>query len=219
VLLVRPRAHARIPSQGRALQESVRLLRANPRLLVLLGIVTVVGFAADPVNTLAPAFAHAFGHADTRAGMIIGVFGAGAVVSAFFVSGRPARSDARAAARLVTMAAGLVGFALLPTFGWALPVLFIGGLGYLAASTSATAHLQLSVAEHERGRVMALWNVAFLGLRPFGSLADGAIASGFGVRAAGVALEVPALACALFLLARGRRTTLGEGPARAEQAS
>jgi MFS family permease len=217
VLLVRPRPHVRIPSQGRALQESVRLIRANPRLLVLLAIVTVVGFAADPVNTLAPAFAHAFGHADTRAGVIIGVFGAGAVVSAFVVSGRPARSDARAAARLVTMAAGLVGFALLPSLAWALPVLFIGGLGYLAASTSATAHLQLSVAEHERGRVMALWNVAFLGLRPVGSLADGAIASGFGVRAAGVALEVPALVCALLLLSRGRRTRLRGDPAGADQ--
>jgi hypothetical protein len=30
-----------------------------------------VGFASDPVNTLAPAFAHAFGRRDTVAGFII----------------------------------------------------------------------------------------------------------------------------------------------------
>jgi MFS family permease len=213
VLVVRPRPHQRIVAGG-AVRESVRLVRANPRLLVLLGIVAVVGFAADPINTLAPAFAHAFGHPDTTAGLIIGVFGAGAVTGAFLLSGRPARTDARAAARLAAMCAGVAGFALLPGLGWALPVLFVGGLGYLAANTSATAHLQLSVAEHERGRVMALWNVAFLGLRPVASLTDGAIASGFGVRAAGVALQVPALACALFLVARGR---LGEDRARADQ--
>ena len=57
----------------------------------------------------------------------------------------------------------------------------------------------MSVEEHERGRAMALWNVAFLGLRPLASLTDGAIATGFGVRAAGVALQVPALAVALLL--------------------
>jgi hypothetical protein len=52
----------------------------------------------------------------------------------------------------VTVVVGLVGFSLLPSLGWALPLLFVGGLGYLASNTSATAHLQLSVAEHERGR-------------------------------------------------------------------
>ena len=43
---------------------------------------------------------------------------------------------------------------------------------------------------------MALWSVAFLGLRPLASLIDGAIAGAFGVRAAGVTLAVPALAAA-----------------------
>jgi sugar phosphate permease len=62
--------------------------------------------------------------------------------------------------------------------------------------------LQLGVAENQRGRIMALWSIALLGLRPFASLVDGAIAASFGVRAAGVALSIPALAAAL--LARWR---------------
>ena len=41
--------------------------------------------------------------------------------------------------------------------------------------------------------------LAFLGLRPFASLLDGAIASAFGVRAAGVVLSLPALVAALLL--------------------
>jgi hypothetical protein len=65
----------------------------------------------------------------------------------------------------------------------------------------ATSQLQLSVAEDERGRVMALWNVAFLGLRPLASLVDGALASGLGVRTAGVALQLPALTTALVIFA------------------
>src|SRR5205085_8233914 len=74
--------------------------------------------------------------------------------------------------------------------------LFFAGFGYLASNTSATARLQLDVAESQRGRIMALWSVAFLGLRPVASLLDGTIAGAFGVRAAGVCLAIPALAAA-----------------------
>jgi MFS family permease len=199
MLMVKPRAQARSTST-RALRDSIRLVRENPRLLVFLGIVAVVGIAADPINTLGPAFAHAFGQPDTRAGLIIGIFGAGAVCAALVLTGRNAGSDRRAAITLASMATGLAVFSVLPSLAWALPLLFIGGLGYLASNTSATSQLQLSVAEHERGRVMALWNVAFLGLRPVASLTDGAIASGFGVRAAGVTMQIPALAAAVLLV-------------------
>jgi hypothetical protein len=56
---------------------------------------------------------------------------------------------------------------------------------------------------------MALWSVAFLGLRPVASLADGGIAGAFGVRTAGVSLAVPAflIAAALYFL-RSRHTAL-----------
>ena len=82
--------------------------------------------------------------------------------------------------------------------------LALAGFGYLASNTSATSRLQLEVAEHQRGRIMALWSVAFLGLRPLASLADGAIAGAFGVRTAGVALAFPALAvaAAIYFLQR-----------------
>ena len=204
VLLVHPRPVPRGGSSG-AVAGGIRLVQANPRLLVFLGIVAVVGWASDPINTLAPAFAHAFGHPDTWAGLIIGVFGAGAVTTAFLISGRNAGSNRRAVVTLTMLAACLAAFSLLPNLTWALPVLFLGGVAYLASNTSATVQLQLSVEEHERGRVMALWNIAFLGLRPFASLADGGIASAFGVRAAGVALTVPALLAALLLAASLRR--------------
>jgi hypothetical protein len=54
--------------------------------------------------------------------------------------------------------------------------LFVAGFGYLALNTHATSRLQLEVEERQRGRIMALWSIAFLGLRPFVSLGDGVIA-------------------------------------------
>jgi len=56
------------------------------------------------------------------------------------------------------------------------------------------------VTESQRGRIMALWGVAFLGLRPLASLLDGAIAAVWGVRVAGVVLALPALAGAAVIL-------------------
>jgi hypothetical protein len=52
---------------------------------------------------------------------------------------------------------------------------------------------------------MALWSIAFLGLRPFASLLDGAIASATSVHVAGIVLTVPALLAVGLLLWRERR--------------
>jgi MFS family permease len=214
VLAVRPRAVR--PSASAPLRESVRLLRREPRLAGLLVIVMLVGVAADPINTLAPAFAEAFGRPDTHAGYVIGVFGAGAVAAALVLAGRVTGSRQRLARTLAALGAGVVVFAVTPWLPLALPVLFLAGFGYLATGTAVTARLQLGVEESQRGRIMALWTVAFLGVRPFASLVDGAIAGAFGVRVSGVVLALPALAAAAALLvavrpSRGGRTASGAG--------
>jgi MFS family permease len=205
VVLVQPAAR-QLAGRGEArLRESLRLVRDQPRLLAFLLIVTAVGFASDPVNTEAPAFAHVFGRPDTDAGYLIGAFGAGAVAAAFLLAGRVAGSRRRMFTTLVVLGAGVLGFSLSPWLPVAYVFLALAGFGYLASNTSATSRLQLDVAEHQRGRIMALWSVAFLGLRPIASLTDGAIAGAFGVRPAGVVLAVPALLAALAILEVERR--------------
>jgi MFS family permease len=205
VSLVRPTAR-RLASRGEArLRESLRLVREQPRLLAFLLIVTAVGFASDPVNTEAPAFAHAFGRPDTDSGYLIATFGAGAVAAAFLVAGRVAGSSRRMLTTLLLLVAGVIGFSLVTSLWLAYPFLAVAGFGYLASNTSATSRLQLDVAPDQRGRIMALWSVAFLGLRPIASLTDGAIAGAFGVRPAGVVLAVPALLAALAILEVERR--------------
>ena len=96
--------------------------------------------------------------------------------------------------------------------------LFIGGFGYLASNTAATTRLQLGVAEWQRGRIMALWSIAFLGMRPLASLVDGVIADLVGVRVAGVVLALPALAGAAAIALIGRRRDHRELTARHEAA-
>jgi MFS family permease len=205
LLSIHPAAQRLASREDSRLRESLRLVRRESRLAVLLLIVMAVGFASDPVNTLSPAWAHAFGRRDTVAGFVVGVFGAGAVVAAFVVAGRVAGSRRRMVGTLLLLSGGMTAFALSPWLPLGFLFLFVAGFGYLASNTHATARLQLEVEERQRGRIMALWSIAFLGLRPVASLADGAIASATGVRSAGVVLSLPALAAAALVWRRSRR--------------
>ena len=123
------------------------------------------------------------------------------------------------AVTLTLLGGGIALFSVTPWLPLGLVFVAIGGFGYLASNTAATTRLQLGVEERQRGRIMALWTIAFLGLRPLASLADGAIASLAGVRVAGVVLALPALAAALYLLSpRGpgaRRNARASARARA----
>jgi MFS family permease len=208
LLVVHP-APRRLARRGEArLRDSLRLVRNQPRLLAFLLIVAAVGFASDPVNTESPAFANAFGRPDFDAGFFIDAFGIGAVAAAFLIAGRVTGSRRRMLVTLMLVGGGMVAFSLVPWLPLAYVFLVLAGFGYLATNTAATSRLQLDVADDQRGRIMALWSVAFLGLRPFASLLDGAIAGTFGVRTAGVVLALPVLAIAIviYFLHRHDRT-------------
>jgi MFS family permease len=204
--IVEPRPTARARRGEARLRQSLALVRRTPRLLVFLLIVTAVGFASDPINTLAPAFAREFGYHDTVAGLIIGAFGFGAVSAAFLLAGRVAGTRRRMVATLTVLGLGVIGFSISPWLALGFLFLWLAGFGYLASNTHATTRLQLEVEESQRGRIMALWSVAFLGLRPVASLVDGAIAGAFGVRVAGVCLALPALAMAAVVALRAAKS-------------
>ena len=52
---------------------------------------------------------------------------------------------------------------------------------------------------------MAIWSVAFIGIRPLASLADGAIAAWWGVGPATLVMATPAAVAVFVSLALGRR--------------
>jgi MFS family permease len=214
VLVVQPAERVRASRADTRLRESLRLVRGQPELLALLLIVTAVGFASDPVNTEAPAFAHAFGRPIADAGFLIGAFGAGAVAAALFLAGRVTGSRRRMVLTLLMLGGGMVAFSLVEWLPVGFVLLGVAGFGYLASNASATSRLQLGVEERHRGRIMALWSVAFLGLRPAASLLDGALAGAFGVRTAGVVLALPAFACAAVILAAPRLLVASRSRAR-----
>jgi MFS family permease len=205
LLVITPREQARRPKERVRIRDSFGTVLADRRIVVLLLAVVALSLSADPVNTLTPGFVtRLFGERDTLVGFLVGAFGVGAVAAAF-TTGRGSRNiDRRLFATLAVLGGGIAAFALAPTFGLAVPALMIAGFGFLAANTTATTAIQLGVGDEQRGRVMALWSVAFLGVRPFGSLVDGAVASAVGLRPAALVMAVPALATAVVFLVRSR---------------
>jgi MFS family permease len=205
LLVVRPRPSGPRPHRPR-LRESIALVRRRPRLAAFMLVSAVASAAVEPVSTLAPAFARdVWGRPDTLAGVIIGAFGVGAVAAAFTVAGRAGPLRRQIVLRLSILGGGIAAFSFAPTLEIGLVLLALAGFGFLAANTAATTQLQLEIEDEHRGRIMALWTVAFLGIRPLASLVDGAVASVAGVRIASLLMALPALAVAAAFALHGSR--------------
>jgi MFS family permease len=197
---VRPRFE-RKPGRGdRSVGAGLRWVLADRRAVVLLGTMVAIGFATDPINTLTPPMADEVGGGDSLVGLMVSGFGAGAVVAAFFVGrirDRIGRERA-ATAGLGALAAAVAAFAFSQAPAYAVGTLAIAGSGFIVAITSVTTQLQDRVPDQVRGRVMALWGVAFLGTRPFSAAIDGGIADLTTPRAAALTMAAAAFAAALL---------------------
>jgi MFS family permease len=206
LFFVVPRPQGDRPSRRPQLGESVRLVFRDPALLTMLVAVLALSLSADPVNTLTPGFvSDLFHRPDALVGVLVGAFGFGGVACALVAGRGSARPERLVPLMLLLLGGAMLAFALSPSMPVAIISLAIGGIGFLGANVTATTSIQLHVSDEQRGRVMALWSIAFVGIRPFGSLADGAVASGFGLRGAGVLMAVPALATAAILLVYTQR--------------
>jgi MFS family permease len=193
LVTLRPRPHSRSARRPAPLRRSIALLRERPRIAAFLLLIVAITFASDPVATLAPAYMQMLGRSDTHAGFVVGAFGAGAVAAALVFAGRVTGSRSRMTATLCLLGGGALGYGVSPSLPVAYVCLFAAGFGFLASNTSTTSRLQLGVDEFDRGKVMALWGVAFMGFRPVASMLDGFLARSFGVRAAIVCLALPPL--------------------------
>jgi MFS family permease len=196
---IRPRFQRAPPGRDRSIRAGLRWVRADRRAIVLLATMVAIGFATDPINTLTPPMAEEVEGGKGLVGLLVSGFGAGAVLAAFFVDRIRERigRERAATAGLATLAAAIGAFAFSEIPAYAVATLALAGAGFIVAITSVTTQLQERVPDRLRGRVLALWGVAFLGTRPVSASIDGAIADLASPRAAALAMAAAALAAAL----------------------
>jgi MFS family permease len=188
----------RMPGQIRA---GVRYVRDTPLLLVPLLMILVVGTLAWEFNVTLPLMASdVFGGGAGTYGLMAAVMGAGAVVG-----GLVSASRARLRARSLCVAAigwgiAITVAALAPNLPLELVALLFVGYGSITFNSYAKTTLQLAAEPAMRGRVMALWFLAWQGSTPIGGPLVGWIAQEAGARWSLLVGGVPTIACGLLAL-------------------
>lgn len=215
LFVIRQRDVERAGDSDGSVREVLRLVGRDRGLLVLLAATTAIGWTSDPVNTLTPPMAAVFGAGDAVVGLFVGCFGGGAALHSLVL--RHSRAwlgpDRLGVVGLTGFGLGMILFAVSPT-PWAGGLaLALAGAAFLGAITAVTTRLQQAISEDVRGRVMALWGVAFLGSRPIAAVIDGVLADLVGVRVATASVACVALAGAALLAwdARVRMATSRAG--------
>lgn len=178
------RPHARAWA---ALRDGLGYAFSHPQIRLPLLMVAGFSFFVTPYAVMMPVFAREIfqGGAKTY-GFLIGSAGFGSLGAALFLALRGGRRQ-DGLDRLVasaTLAGGtlLAAFAVTPTLAIAYPLLAMLGCSVIITVAGSNTLIQVVVAEDYRGRVMALFSTAFLGIAPLGSLTVGALGEILGVR-------------------------------------
>jgi MFS family permease len=203
------KVHHSIPARSHAapvlagILEGVAFAWRLPALRGVLILVAVLGFVAMPYTVLVPIFAKEVlqGGASTY-GTMLTVSGVGALIGALYLAGRASirGSASRIAVAGVASSVALAAFASCNDFQWALAIIFVVGLCLMLMLVSCNIIVQTIVPDAMRGRIMSLYNLAFMGMTPFGGLLAGWIAKGWGPRPAGLCCAAGCLFGTLLFL-------------------
>jgi MFS family permease len=191
--VIRPRQDDRRSGAHESIRDTVlgglryaRENRATGMLLLSVAMLTVFGMA---YATLMPAFIHkALGYtlgssgAQQTLAWIMAANGLGAVVGALVVAGvgSAARRDVIVRFGLLSMSLLLLGFAASRTLWLTLAISTLAGAAFLTSVSAMNTSIQATVPHELRGRVMALFVMAFMGIMPFSGFIFGLIGQAVG---------------------------------------
>jgi MFS family permease len=183
------------------LREGLRYVKGQVGLLVPLIMMAIVGCLAYEFQVSLPVMAsRAFGGGPQSYGFMTAAMGVGAVVGGLYAAGR-GKTGLRSLTRsCVVFAVVIAAAALAPNLTVELIALAAVGAASVTFLAKGNSTLQLAAAPQMRGRVMALWAVAFLGSTPIGGPIVGLVSQYLGPR---WGLGLGAVACAVAALIGG----------------
>jgi len=191
----------RVAKERGQIRQGLRYVRSTPELFIPLLMIAVVGTLAWEFQVTLPLMASkVFGGGAASYGVMASVMGVGAVVGGLISAAR-----SRPRARTLCLAAIGWGIAILaaavaPDLPLELAALGFVGYGSITFNSYAKTALQLAAKPTMRGRVMALWGLAWLGSTPIGGPIVGWVAQEAGARWSLVIGGLPTLACGLLAL-------------------
>ena len=166
------------------LREGFTYVRRTPALLVPLGMMAVIGMLAYEFQVVLPVVARSTFHGGAQAyGFLTAAMGAGAVVGGLGVASRSFTGTKALVGSAAIFGGVILLAAAAPNLIVACAAMALVGAGSVGFLAIGNATLQLAASPRMRGRVMALWAVAFLGSTPIGGPIAGYVSQHFGGRA------------------------------------
>ena len=170
----------RMPGQ---LRQGLRYVRASPVIRTILVMMVIIGTFTYEFSVSLPLFAEVtFRQGQATYAAMTAAMGLGAVVGGLYTASQGIGSPRRLTIASLLFGVTVLLAAVAPTLPLALLALVAVGFCSIGFTSLGNATLQLASSPEMRGRVMALWTVAFLGSTPIGGPVIGAIGEHVGPR-------------------------------------
>jgi MFS family permease len=183
----------------------------NPLLLMV-----VIGTLAYEFQVTLPLMARFTFHGGAGAyGLMTSSMAAGAVVGGLAVASRERPTSKGLTRAALAFGLLILGVAAAPSLAIEVAILVLMGAASIAFIAMSNSTLQLRSDPAMRGRVMALFAVAFLGSTPIGAPVVGAVAQAWGPRASIAIGGVAALVAAVVTAGRPLRAIVSRSEAHA----
>jgi MFS family permease len=202
-------------------REGLRYALRTPELALPLLMVTITGILAFEFPITLPLVAQgAFGGTAATYGLMAAVMAGGAVVGGLIAASRSAPSrSASLAITAIGWGIAITATGLAPVLPLALVALVFVGYGSITFNAASKTALQLASRPEMRGRVMALWSLAWGGSTVVGGPLVGWVAQEFGSRWSLLVGGIPTILLGLIILPiLRRRDARADAPAPARSA-
>lgn len=209
--LMAPEELRKSPPVGRGtgqIRAGFRYALHEPQIAVPLVLVAVAGAFAWEFQVTLPLLAkHAFEGDASTFGLMLACIGMGAVVGGLATAGRARVTTGVLALAATGWGLSIMAVAAAPTLLTAYLLLLAVGYGTITFNSLSKVCLQLASDPQMRGRVMALWSIAWQGTTPIGGPLVGWVGEMFGSRWSLVAGGLPTLVAGLWAVWYLRRLT------------
>ncbi len=168
-----------------ALRDGLRYTFGHRDIRLFLMLIAAVSFLVAPYVAMMPLYAKTIFGGDARTlGLLVSSAGAGSLTASLFLATRASIDGLARRVSWAAVAAGaaLAAFAVNDSHALAYPILMLLGFSVVLVAAGSNTLLQTWVRDDMRGRVMATFTMAFLGVAPLGSLAVGSLAEAVGIR-------------------------------------
>lgn len=184
LLLIAPRFNPQKSNESvlDSMNKGIMFIRQQGAMTSLIALAFCMTLLGIPLTVFLPVFAkEVFKQGSETFTLLLCCSGAGSVAGALFIAGISKRKNQGRSAlfALIILGVCITGFALSRILILSCVLIFVAGAALIAGFALISSLVQAITGDEMRGRVMSIYNVAFRGGMPIGSLLIGSLSHSF----------------------------------------